>query len=195
MMRSIALRLTPAALALLIVAGCAVPDAGSTAPTQAAVPGSNLTAPVLSSPAASAVPGIVFPAVKSPKTRGDMMVYANKLLYERSGKLCTAQTFGDPGGLPDWESMLARLKDRTGILEDGVSFVGDLPGAFQAFGLEPSGIELEARAFGLGRVPANRALPQLPQGTWWMPEFEAHTVGDGRTVWYMNGEYFAAKDC
>lgn len=194
-MRRIALGLAPAALTLLLVAGCAVPDVGSTASSEAAALRTAVPAPVVSSPAASTVPGLVFPVVSSPTSRGDMMVYANKLLYERSGKLCIEQTFLDPGGVPNWEGMLARMKDRSGILEDGVSFVGDLPGALQAFGVERSGIELEAIAFGLGRVPASRALPHLPQGTWWMPKFEAYIVGDGRTVWHMNGEYFAAKDC
>lgn len=139
-------------------------------------------------------PGFTFPSLAKPETRGDAIAYANKLLFERTGRLCMTQNFEDPVGLPDWEAMIAGLATPTGMLADGRSYLGDLGGALEAFGLEPSGIEFKGLAYGLGRVRADRALPQLPEGTWWLPELQVFTIGDGRTVWYFTGQYFAAPE-
>lgn len=162
-------------------------DVASAAPS--AEPAASLG--VVATPA-SAEPTFVFPSLAPPRTIGDVNQFAEKLLYERTGRLCYMRAIIDPGGPPDWEGMARTLSTPEGLLSDGISYVGDLSGTFYAFGVEPSGIELPDLAYGIGRVPSWHASPSLPEGAWWLPEFGQFSLKDGRSGWYWTGQYIAS---
>jgi hypothetical protein len=136
-------------------------------------------------------PGFTFPPIEGKFTPSNAMVFANKLLFERTGRLCLARNFEEPAGL-HIELLAANDLRTEGLLEDGRSYIGTLQGVFSAYGLDSVGMELPDIAYGLGRVPADKALPQLPEGSWWLPEFVPFALKDGRSGWTWTGGYFAS---
>jgi len=161
-------------------------------PEESGGPLATASAPDVEAPLDTLPPGFSFPPLPDRLTRGDVVIFANKLLYERTGKICVQQNFEEPAMRPDWDAMAADLPGGEGLLEDGRTYIGDLSGALRAFGLERTGLKLPGLAYGIGRVPKERALPHLPEGTWWLPEFAQITLSDGRTGWTWTGAYFAS---
>jgi hypothetical protein len=138
----------------------------------------------------------VMAPLPTPLTRGNIMEYANSILFDVTGHTCMRSDLDQDVTFADWDGMAARLGSATGLLDDGVSFVGPLAAALAAFGLEPTVIEFPDIAYGLGQVPAAQALPHLPEGTWWVPALRAFKLADGRGGWYLSGEWFASpSDC
>ncbi len=142
-------------------------------------------------PPASIPPGFVFP-VPAPLTTGNADIYAQRALFLRTGSLCFTHV-DDEGGIDHnaFESMAAKLGGRDGLLEDGRSYLGSLGDALPALDLEPTGIEVNGVAYGIGRVPENRAQPHLPAGSVWTPRLERFDLADGRSGWTLTSGWIA----
>jgi hypothetical protein len=139
-------------------------------------------------------PGFVFP-VPFPLTAGNADIYAQRALFARTGSMCFTHMDVDGGiGGIDFDALAATLDSQVGLLEDGRSYVGPLAGALPALDLEPTGIDVDGVAYGIGVVTAERAEPQLPAGTVWAPRLERFGLADGRSGWTLSGPWVAVVD-
>lgn len=166
---------------------------GSSAPDAAPSPS---TAPGGSAPATATIPpDFVFP-VPSPLNEGNADIYAQRALYERTGSLCFTHYEVDSAGDVDYQAMAGHLQGQEGLLEDGRSYVGPLSDALRALDLDPTGIELDTVAYGIGVVPSSRARPQLPVGVTWAPRLAKFRLPSGASGWTLDGPWIAVVgDC
>jgi hypothetical protein len=138
-------------------------------------------------------PGFVFP-VPSPLTAGNAWIYAQRVLFERTGSLCFTTKEAEEAGDPHYEAMAAELAGSAGLLADGRSYVGPLEDALAALDLEPSGVAIGTVVYGMGFVTSERAMPQLPVGTVWTPRLDRFDLNDGRTGWTLSSTWSAVVD-
>lgn len=186
-----------ALFALALTVGCSrATGAASPEPTEATTSATTTavlptpTGPDVEEPVESPEPGFTFPPLPETLTRSNVVIFANKMLYERTGRLCVRRNYEEPATKPDWDEMARDLPGGEGLLADGRTYVGPLAGILNAFELEETNLVVDDVAYGIGQVQESRALPNRPEGAWWLPEFERIQLRDGRSGWTWTGSYF-----